>query len=96
MGTVPLVTSFLDKRNAATVFFYGILIALMWKSLWDDDSKSRIILMVISLVFIYLRFIVKDISNNLFCLKPTLENDVMELYILLRFVLKLFNNTYTF
>lgn len=54
MGTVPLVTSFLDRRNAATVFFYGILIALMWKSLWDDDSKSRVILMVIPLVSKYL------------------------------------------
>lgn len=47
MGTVPLIHSYFDLRNATTLIFYGILIALMYRSLWEDDSGSRIVIMVL-------------------------------------------------
>ncbi|XP_035221458.1 protein O-mannosyl-transferase TMTC3-like [Stegodyphus dumicola] len=45
MGTVPLVESFSDPRNAATMAFYLIFGAMLWTSIWEDDSRSRTILM---------------------------------------------------
>ncbi|XP_015925179.1 protein O-mannosyl-transferase Tmtc3 [Parasteatoda tepidariorum] len=49
MGSVPLLRSWIDPRNAATLALYGILIAALWNSLWVDDSRSRILLMGLSM-----------------------------------------------
>ncbi|XP_054711432.1 protein O-mannosyl-transferase Tmtc3-like [Uloborus diversus] len=48
MGTVSLVQSALDPRNVATFTFYGVLAALLYTCLWEDDTRSKIVLMAIA------------------------------------------------
>ncbi|KAG8196915.1 hypothetical protein JTE90_027619 [Oedothorax gibbosus] len=49
MGSVPLVHSLTDPRNLATLLAYGILGVVVWNSMWTDDSRSRVLIMGLSL-----------------------------------------------
>lgn len=47
MGTVPLVESFFDMRNLATLATYSLLMALLWVAFnTDDRQRSAAIIMV--------------------------------------------------
>ncbi|GIY72155.1 protein O-mannosyl-transferase Tmtc3 [Caerostris extrusa] len=46
MGSVPLIRSWTDPRNVATVAVYVALCAILWNAVWTDDARSRILLMV--------------------------------------------------
>ncbi|XP_054720816.1 protein O-mannosyl-transferase Tmtc3-like [Uloborus diversus] len=49
MGSVPLVKSWADPRNLATVALYATLAAILWNSLWLDDGRSKLLIMSLSL-----------------------------------------------
>ncbi|GFX53348.1 protein O-mannosyl-transferase TMTC3 [Trichonephila clavipes] len=51
MGSVPLILSWNDPRNLGTLTVYVILFAILWNIFWVDDTRSRILLMSLS-VFI--------------------------------------------
>ena len=46
MGTIPLVESFLDARNLATLAFYGLLGLLAYHSLRYSHSSAKTVIMV--------------------------------------------------
>ncbi|XP_051787402.1 LOW QUALITY PROTEIN: protein O-mannosyl-transferase TMTC3 [Erpetoichthys calabaricus] len=50
MGTVPLVESFLDIRNVATVAFYGVLGIMVYNSLKYFGHSSKTVIMALSLL----------------------------------------------
>ncbi|CAL1282072.1 unnamed protein product [Larinioides sclopetarius] len=49
MGSVPLVRSWSDPRNIATLAVYATLFAVLWNAVWVDDLRSRILLIAISM-----------------------------------------------
>ncbi|KAG8177684.1 hypothetical protein JTE90_021982 [Oedothorax gibbosus] len=61
MGTVPLVSSVFDARNLGTIGFYAAIGALIWYSLWENDCRSKIVLM--SVAFLAFPFLP---ASNLF------------------------------
>lgn len=51
MGTIPVVESFLDPRNLATITFYFFLGSVIWAGMWcDDDSHSKVLIMATALL----------------------------------------------
>ncbi|KAG2460084.1 TMTC3 protein, partial [Polypterus senegalus] len=50
MGTIPLVESFLDIRNVATVAFYGVLGIMVYNSLKYFGHSSKSVIMALSLL----------------------------------------------
>lgn len=56
MGTIPLVESFLDPRNLATVTFYVVLGIFIWSALTTNDPLTEQVL-IISLAFIVFPFL---------------------------------------
>ncbi|GFR03571.1 protein O-mannosyl-transferase TMTC3, partial [Trichonephila clavata] len=49
MGSVPLILSWNDPRNLGTLTVYVILCAILWNIFWVDDTRSRILLMGLSM-----------------------------------------------
>ncbi|GBO43883.1 Transmembrane and TPR repeat-containing protein 3, partial [Araneus ventricosus] len=45
MGSVPLVRSWSDPRNIATLAVYATLFTVLWNAVWVDDLRSRTLLM---------------------------------------------------
>ncbi|KAK0135687.1 Transmembrane and TPR repeat-containing protein 3 [Merluccius polli] len=50
MGTIPLVDSFLDARNLATLAFYTLLGLLAYHSLRYSHSSAKTVIMALSLI----------------------------------------------
>lgn len=50
MGTIPLVESFLDSRNLATLALFSVLLILTWSALVNDAYHCQIMLMSLSLI----------------------------------------------
>ncbi|XP_022250818.1 transmembrane and TPR repeat-containing protein CG4050-like [Limulus polyphemus] len=50
MGTIPLVESFMDPRNLATLAVYTSLVLLVWTVLSSDDGHAEIVTMSLSLL----------------------------------------------
>ncbi len=46
MGTIPLVESFVDPRNVATLLFFVVLASLTWYAINTHGRRSRTIIMV--------------------------------------------------
>nr|CAD7392097.1 unnamed protein product [Timema cristinae] len=62
MGTVPLVSSFLDPRNLATLISYAALLLLMYTAV-VTDNRQQATLIIMSLAFLILPFLP---ASNLF------------------------------
>lgn len=62
MGTVPLVQSFLDPRNIATIFSYLVLGMLIIIALLSDGKERSILIIMVKynfpniFIFFYLPF----------------------------------------
>ncbi|XP_023212010.1 transmembrane and TPR repeat-containing protein 3-like [Centruroides sculpturatus] len=61
MGTIPLVESFLDLRNLATLALYCAVGIMIWRAISSDDEQSNIL--IISLALIIFPFLP---ASNLF------------------------------
>ncbi|XP_067123491.1 protein O-mannosyl-transferase Tmtc3-like isoform X2 [Centruroides vittatus] len=61
MGTIPLVESFLDLRNLATLTLYCAVGIMIWRAISSDDEQSNIL--IISLALIIFPFLP---ASNLF------------------------------
>ncbi|XP_075235033.1 protein O-mannosyl-transferase Tmtc3-like [Lycorma delicatula] len=62
MGTVPLVESFFDHRNLATVFAYAVIATLSYIAL-TTDNKQQATMIIMSLAFLIFPFLP---ASNLF------------------------------
>lgn len=62
MGTVPLVESFVDRRNIATLFSYGMIAVLSYIAL-TTDNKQQCNMIIMSLAFLIFPFLP---ASNLF------------------------------
>ncbi|XP_076312549.1 protein O-mannosyl-transferase Tmtc3-like isoform X2 [Tachypleus tridentatus] len=52
MGTIPLVESFTDPRNIATLGVYLALVLLVWSVLYSDDEHAEILIMGLALLIL--------------------------------------------
>ncbi|XP_022238245.1 transmembrane and TPR repeat-containing protein CG4050-like [Limulus polyphemus] len=52
MGTIPLVESFMDPRNIATLGVYLALVLLVWSVLYSDDEHAEILTMGLALLIL--------------------------------------------
>lgn len=50
MGTIPLIKSLLDVRNAATLAFYGCMVKFIIYMLNSQDKRNRAIIMALTLM----------------------------------------------
>lgn len=50
MGTVPLVDSFIDKRNLITIISYVILAALCYIALTTQNKQQATVIVMVSIV----------------------------------------------
>ncbi|CAG2118227.1 unnamed protein product, partial [Medioppia subpectinata] len=62
MGTIPLIESYLDVRNVATIAFYLFFAALIWRAFLSNNTTPNHVL-IISLAFIVFPFLP---ASNLF------------------------------
>lgn len=51
MGTVPLVDSFIDKRNLLTIISYFLLAALCYIALTTQNKQQATVIVMVSVIY---------------------------------------------
>lgn len=64
MGTVPLVDSFFDVRNLATIATYSLLLALLWIAFNTDNQQRSAAIIMVSSISIFNTIYILFLCNN--------------------------------